>query len=109
MKAFSEYWDKFFNYTRNYLNRLVAGDPSPVTAIASAATIEPTRQVQPVTGAITVTTIAVPDIFGSVLTLLAVDGFNLATGGNIAAAKTLNAGEAATLYFNILDSLWYVN
>lgn len=99
-----EYWDKFFIYTRNFLNRV---DPTPVEAIAAATTITPLRTVQPVTGSATIDTIDVPTIFGSVVTLLAEAGFNLATGGNIAAAKAVGVGEAVTLYFNVRDNLWY--
>ena len=106
VKAFGEYWDKFFIYTRNFLNRV---DTSTVTSIASAATIMPTRAIQPVTGTATIDTISVPSDFGGILTLLSVDGFSLTTGGNIAASKILGVGEAVDLYFNILDSLWYVN
>lgn len=105
VKAFSEYWDKFFIYTRNFLNRV---DASPVIAIAAAPTIQPTRVLQPVTGTATIDTIAVPSEFGGLLTLLSVDGFFLTTGGNIRAARTVLIGEAVTLYLNILDDLWYV-
>ena len=104
VKAFWEYWDRFYNYTKDYLNRV---DPTPVTAVAAAASITPLRQVQPISGTANIDTLAVPSIFGDVATLLAEAGFNLVTGGNIAAAKTLGPGEAVTLYLNVRDGLWY--
>jgi hypothetical protein len=76
------------------------------TPVASATTIAPAGMVQQVTGSVTVATISAgpqSDHF----VLLAVDGFDLATGGNIAAAKTIGAGKAVELFLNHSDNLWY--
>lgn len=104
MKHWFSYWDTYFIYTKNFLNRV---DPTPVTAVASAATITPLRLVQPISGSATIDTIAVPSDFGFVVTLLSEGGFSLTTGGNIAAARSVTTGNAVTLYFNVRDQLWY--
>src|SRR5207249_681009 len=88
VKEFAEYWDKFFVYEQNFLNNLIAGDTAPVAAVPAAATIAPEHVIQPVSGTAAIDTIAVSlAVFGPKLTLLAMNGFTLATGGNIAAAS----------------------
>lgn len=76
--------------------------------LASASTLEPSSFMHRVTGTDTVTTIGVPPDFpGQTIVLQSVDGFALGTGGNIAQAKSLRAGQTAMLTYNPDDSLWY--
>lgn len=75
--------------------------------IAAAPAIEPVNTLQPVSGSATITTITAAAA-SKVFTLLAIDGFSLATGGNIAAARTVDPGRAVVLFLNIGgDSKWY--
>lgn len=87
----------------------VANEITPLTwaaPIASATTIAPLQPVQPVTGAVTVQTISAGPQ-SKRFVLLAVDGFDLTTGGNIAAAKTIGAGKAVQLFLHHSNNLWY--
>ncbi len=103
VKDFLQYWDNFFIQLRNFLNRQ---DTVPFASVASATTINPVRQVQPITGSVTITTInATPDL--SPMTLLAINGFSTGTSGNIAAVVTLAAGTAKDFYWNPVNLKWY--
>jgi hypothetical protein len=110
VKSFFMFWGNVQQYLYNYLNNfrfvLQSESTSPYAAVPAAATIAPSRHIQPVSGTATISTIqAAPDFHQ--VTLLAVNGFSLATGSNIAAAKTLTAGQAVTLSKNFLDGLFY--
>jgi len=111
VNSFFMFWGNLQQYIYNYLNNfrftLQSESTTPYTTLASASTITPTRHIQPVSGTATVNNIlAAPDFIQ--VTLLAQNGFSLATGQNIAAAKTLTQGQAVTLYKNLSTGLWHV-
>jgi hypothetical protein len=112
VKEWILFFKTFYAYQQNYFQRLETalkqdGDASPFQTIPSAATITPLRGLQPVTGSITVTRIetAVPT---PRITLLAVDGFSVDVGGNIATNKAIGAKMAQTFYYNPSEALWYL-
>jgi hypothetical protein len=112
-KEFVAFWKDREKFDLNYFQRLrsvltSAGDITPYKSIASATTIKPLRRVQPVSGTNTVATISAPTGFVE-LVLLSLNGFALNTAGNIAAARTIDAGTCCLLYFNLGDSKWYAN
>ncbi len=112
VKHFAQYWPTYSQYLFNYLNKLktaiqlgVSGS-TPFQSIASAVTITPLQQIQPVTGSISVATINAPTDVGFIV-LLAVDGFSTLTTGNIAAAVTLAAGTGRPFYLHFKTLKWY--
>jgi len=112
VNSFFMFWGNLQQYIYNYLNNFrftlqSGGVLAPVSALTAATTITPTQHIQSVTGSTTISNIqASADML--YVTLLAQDGFSLATGTNIAAAKTLTAGQAVTLYKNLSTGLWHV-
>ncbi|KKU98295.1 MAG: hypothetical protein UY28_C0004G0033 [Candidatus Amesbacteria bacterium GW2011_GWB1_48_13] len=111
-KDFLTFWQQYNQYVVNYMQRVgtfvqtLSGSDVPFEAIASAASITPLQAVQPVTGTATISDINAPDDFIK-LTLLSIDGFSVATGGNLTVAKTLAAGESLSLVKNLSNGLWY--
>ena len=102
LRQYVQNMDKFQSSVVDNLNPLI-WTPS----IAAAATIVPGNTLQPITGTATIDTISAAKE-SMRFTLMAVDGFSLTTGGNIAAARTIAAGNAVTLFFNSGgDALWY--
>lgn len=75
---------------------------APITA---AATIQVGNSIQFIEGAGTIDTIQVAEGWIGILCLIAVDGFDLVTGGNIMAAVTAAAGTATLLVWEGRN--WY--
>jgi len=75
--------------------------------IASAATIHPTQFAHIVTGTATISTIVPPAGFNGLLALISQSGFVLATGGNIAMAKSPAVGSAVLLVYMPVTQRWY--
>lgn len=111
-KDFLGYWEKYNQYVVNFFGKFstviqsLSGPSTPFASIASAATITPLQEVLPVTGTATITTINTPSDFTK-LTLLSINGFSMATGGNIAVSRMLAVGEQIALIKNLSDKKWY--
>lgn len=105
-KTYNEYNFKYINVLRNIIES--GGNLGPFQYVASATTIKPLQNVQPITGSVTIQNISTPADFKHV-TLLSIDGFTLGTAGNIAAAVTVAAGDSVECHLNMKDSKWYPN
>jgi hypothetical protein len=95
--------DKFQSDVVDNLNPLIWGPAQPATN-----PLEPKNSLQPLTGSATIDTVmAAKGVLN--FTLLAVDGFDLATGGNIAASVTVAPGRAVTIYLELESAMWFVS
>ena len=110
---FLSYFESYNQYVINHMGRLqnilqsvTGGSNAPFKSIASASTIRPLQEVQPITGTATITQIEAPDDYTE-LTLLSINGFSLGSTGNIAADKITMAGEQITLTKNLSSGKWY--
>jgi len=82
------------------------------TAIASSATIAPTKPVTHVTGVTAISTIAVPSAFsgsslGGLLTLVPDGLWSTNTSGNISISTTAVVGKALTMFYDSGTAKWY--
>jgi hypothetical protein len=76
--------------------------------IPSAATIHPTNFMHIVTGTATITTIVPPAGYNGLLALISLNGFVLATGGNISRAVSPPIGALVLAVYHPVTKVWYV-
>jgi len=100
-----------FNFLQALTTTFNTGSQGVGAAIANAATITIGAFIHHITGAGAISTIQVPQTisFAGMVVLIADNaaGFSLATGGNIAAAKTVAQGFAALCVYDQGTKLWY--
>jgi hypothetical protein len=76
-------------------------------SVAAAATVSVSARQTLVTGTATIQTINAPPGFSGQIVLISQDGFSTGTLGNIAAAKTVPAGQAILLEYFPPTAKWY--
>jgi hypothetical protein len=109
-----EYLQQNETFTRNYITQLAANHNKNANGfspddVAAATTIQVDGNLQQiVTGTAAIETITPPAKFNGFKELYAANGFSLVTGGNIATAITVPAGEVVLLSYFPPTQLWGV-
>jgi hypothetical protein len=104
-------WPYQSAWLRDFANAFNSGPQGLGADIASAATISFTSFAHRVTGTATILTINVPPAiaFAGQLILLSMNGFGLATGGNISATRGVLPKTLVSLFYSQPDQLWFPN
>lgn len=107
--TYLRHWQESLRLYLNQVNTVInTGVMGEGPDIASASTIQVSHYIHRLTGAVTIQTVQKPiNLPPSHIVLIAMAGISFGTAGNIAAGKTLVAGEAVMLTWHAVSGKWH--